>query len=75
MLWYKAVKEYAYTQESGAYTTYGIMVYRIGLNGVRRCLTVPDVSLDCTLVRKLSWDCTRGQLYPAQLYDVIEDRI
>lgn len=73
MWWYKAVKGKYYTPESGNYTAYGISVYRVGLRA-KRVLFMPDVSVYRTHAVKLARDCTLGQLDPAQLNDVVQDR-
>lgn len=75
MFWYVLIKEKRQTEWRGKVIVYGVAVYRVDRRGIRRCLEVADVSADRKFMRRLVRDCTRGQLAPMQLYDVLEDRL
>ena len=64
-----------YLDEVGEYTTYGIRALKVTLFGTLEIDFVSDVSTDHELVRELTDHCTKGQLHPIHLMDVIEDVI
>lgn len=75
MLVYKTVKQYIQTATHDSGPIYGLAVYRVGVFGIRCHLLVEGISEDAAFVRRLARDCTRGQLDPIHIYDVIIDRL
>ncbi len=72
MLRYIPVKEERYTPEIGEYQTYGICV----LNETGETVTsLSDISTDFNTVSKLADQCTKGQLAPEHLKDVVLNSI
>ena len=59
----------------GHYRSFGIAVYQYTKNGWERKSFFSDVSTDASLVTTLAQRCTRGQLSPDHLLDVLFDSI
>ncbi|MBQ7337369.1 MAG: hypothetical protein IJW40_02830 [Clostridia bacterium] len=70
MIRYLPFKERLWQDEVGFYDTYGIRA----LDESGSCVAlISDVSTDEPTVVALCDKCTRGQLAPLHLYDVVED--
>ena len=70
---YIVVKEMLHTPELGRYESFGIQVLCRTPNGWAPGVAVSDVSLDATVVETLTQLCTREQLDPVQLSEVVLD--
>ena len=69
---YMLIEEELYSPDLGKYHSFGI----IALDNTGKVITfVSDVSPDKALVEGICNRCTKGQLYPIHLLDVIEDSI
>ncbi len=75
MVVYTLIKEKIVTDYGATFCCYGMAAYRLRLWGIHCCLRVRDISTDRKWMRRLAWDCTRGQLAVAQFMDVLEDRL
>lgn len=69
MVGYFPFREELYSEELGRYESYGIRVVRHG----RVVLRLSDVSTEAARVISLCRRCTKGQLDPIHLRDVLED--
>ena len=72
---YIAVKELLYSDDLGEYTTYGIRALEYREGSLRETAFVSDVSVNHAFVKKLAADCTKHQLSPLHLLDVVLDRL
>ena len=72
MYYYRCIQEEGSLPDIGSYTTFGIMALRCRW---QRLVSISDVSLDCRMVQALASRCTRYQLHPCHLPDVVEDAI
>ncbi|MBO1680229.1 DUF6514 family protein [Bittarella massiliensis (ex Durand et al. 2017)] len=75
MFQYTVVKEALKDCEIGPYTGYGIRVIEVSSCGSEEVAFVSDVSCERGVVEQLAALCTRLQLYPCHLYDVVLDAI
>lgn len=73
LLIYQVVKGTFSHPDIGHYTSYGIKIFRVSHGKLHELKTVSDVSTNEALVKQLATLCTRGQLSPIHLMDVIED--
>lgn len=72
MFQYVPVKEFLSFPGLGAYQSFGLMAYQpFG----RESIFVSDVSVDSFFVSKLAYLCTKEQLDPIHLLDVVLDSI
>jgi len=70
---YRQFEENIYfDEEIGWHTTYGIKVYD---SNNMEVMSISDVNINESFVNKLCEICTRIQLDPIHLYDVIEDSL
>ena len=67
---YQAFPHVGFQDEIGQYTTYGI---RAENETGEVVVQIQDVTTDRVLAEDIAQRCTRGQLEPSQLRDVIED--
>ena len=72
MILYLPYEENMYTDECGAYITFGIVVY--DENG-HEITSVADVSVNRAFVTSLCDTFTKQQVDPIHLHDVIEDTL
>ncbi len=75
LLIYQVVKENLYNRDIVHYISYGIKILRVSHGKLHELKTVADVSTNKALVKQLATLCTRGQLSPIHLMDVIDDFI
>jgi len=73
MLLYLPVRQFLYHPDIGRYRTYGIAAFELCFARTKRLAFVPDVALCRKDAAHLAAKCTRGQLAPSQLLDVVED--
>ena len=75
MFLYIPVKESLYKPETGKYLSFGIKVYSLT---ERRCSVISslsDISSSEDFVSYLALNCTRSQLSPLHLRDIVFDAI
>ena len=70
---FKPVKQYLRTDELGNYVSYGIHAFTLSPSGCTESGLVFDISCNPGLVSHLADLCTRLQLDPCQLDDVVQD--
>jgi len=75
VFYYRSFQEQLSTPEVGAYTTFGIAAFRSSDRKQDRLFSISDVSLDKHRVEELAALCTRLQLHPTHLQDVVEDAL
>ena len=75
MYYYRCIQEEGSLPDIGSYTTFGIMALRCTNGRWQRLVSISDVSLDCHMVQNLASHCTRYQLHPYHLLDVVEDAL
>lgn len=75
MFQYTVVKETLEHCEIGPYTGYGIRTLEVSSSGSEEVAFVSDVPCEQAFVEQLAALCTRLQLYPCHLYDVVLDAI
>ncbi len=73
MIRYEAIEERLYSPDTGWYIGYGIRAYRQTADCPEAVLTVSDISLSREQVTALAERCTKGQLAPIHLKEVIDD--
>lgn len=70
---YRLLRSVRRSEEFGRYVTYGLRVC-LGLGGQWRTVRLlADISTDARAVGALAEACTRGELHPMHLSDVVED--
>lgn len=75
MFKYLSVREEVSNEEVGQYTTFGIKGFeKVGFSWEER-IYIPDVTLDKTAAEFLAKICTKEQLEPLHLEDVVIDYI
>ena len=72
MIQYLPIREAHYSDDLGRYISFGIKAVDSRNNVI---LFISDVSVNESLVNSICIDCTKGELNPIHLLDVIEDRI
>ena len=75
MFQYRPIKQMLFSTELGDYCSYGIRAFSVTQSGSVAVQFVPDVSCDEAFVSLLAEKCTRQQLDPVQLLDVILDAL
>lgn len=70
---YNIFVEVLKNEDSGAYTSYGIVVCSMENNQRKEVLRVSDVSTKKERIENLIDLCNKEQLEPVHIYDVIED--
>ncbi len=73
MMRYEVMEERLYSPDAGWYTGYGIRACRQTGDRLEPVLTVSDISLSREQVTGLAERCTKGQLAPVHLKEVIDD--
>ncbi|MCI8441549.1 MAG: hypothetical protein HFG27_03340 [Provencibacterium sp.] len=73
MFLYLPVKEELHSPELGCYRSFGIAAFWVSDGRMKRMEFVSDVSTLETVVSLLACRCTKNQLYPLHLLNVIED--
>ena len=73
MFLYQVIKETLYHEDIGSYISYGLKVLFLSYGIYEEITKVSDISIDRNAVTLLAEQCTKGQLYPVHLMDVIED--
>lgn len=73
MFLYQKFKESLNSPHIGEYITFGIVVFFTLHNQKTELLRISDVSVDEEKVNIISELCTKEQLDPIHIYDVIED--
>lgn len=69
------IEETYCTTESCSYTAYAIYAEELTSQGWIHALSIPDVSCDKEFALHLAEQCTRFQLSPIQLLDVVLDML
>lgn len=75
MYYYCCIQEEQILPDTGCYTTFGIAALQRAKGRWRKLFSISDVSLDRHFVQGLANLCTRYQLSPCHLLDVVEDTI
>ncbi len=75
MFYYHSFQEQCTTPELGTYTTFGIAVLQYSDGKWQLVFSVSDVSFEEQRVLELAALCTRLQLHPMHLCDVVEDAL
>lgn len=75
MYYYRCIQEKLRTQEIGDYTSFGIAAFRHSRGRWQPLFSISDVSVDQKRVHELAALCTRYQLHPKHLFDVVEDSL
>lgn len=75
MVLYLPVKQQLYQDDLGCYQSFGIAAWNVFPPCQKPFLFIPDIALDRSMVCRLCWRCTLGQLAPNQLMDVVEDTL
>ena len=70
-----AVEETYCTPENCSYTAYSIYAEELTSQGWVHALSIPDVSCDKGFAMQLAEQCTRIQLSPMHLLDVVLDML
>lgn len=73
--YYRCIEERFQTPETGDYTSFGIAAFRRLAGRWQTLFQISDVSLDEKRVHELAALCTRYQLHPEHLLDVVEDSL
>lgn len=72
---FHAVKQDYCTEDAGRYTAYAISAEEQTPRGWINAFTVQDISCDPALVCRMAEQCTRFQVSPVHLPDVIQDTL
>lgn len=72
---YKMFAEKLNHPDIGNYTAFGIAVYSSVDNNPKKLMNISDISTDKKIVEDLCELCSREQLEPVHVFDVIEDMI
>ena len=72
---YLPIKESLFHPDIGPYCSWGIACLQFSLEGCRQTSFVSDVSVELAFVQKLARCCTRSQLAPVHLRDVVADAL
>ena len=72
---YCAVRQRLFSEELGWYVTYGLRVLRARASVWADVAFVPDVSCNEAVAARIARQCTRRQLHPIHLLDVILDAL
>lgn len=75
MFRYVPFEESLFSLSIGIYRSFGIAILQFVNHGWKQIDSISDVSTDYDFVATLAQRCTRGQLYPVHLIDVIQDSI
>lgn len=75
MFLFRPVKQSLSSPELGDYRAYGIRAFTATPTGYTDAGLVSDVSCDLNFVSLLADKCTRLQLHPMQLLDVVLDAL
>ena len=75
MYLYQTYEEKLSHPDIGSYISFGIIVLIENNKQKDELFRISDVSVNKALVEKLSILCTKEQLDPVHIYDVIEDNI
>ena len=75
MFLYLPVKENLDSPELGCYCSFGLEAFRVTEGQMKRVAFVSDISTIEAMVSTLACRCTRLQLYPLHLRDIIEDAL
>lgn len=75
MYLYQTYEERLKHPDIGSYISFGIIVLTENNKQKKELFRISDVSVNKALVEKLSILCTKEQLDPVHIYDVIEDSI
>ena len=75
MYYYRCIQEQLRTQEIGDYTSFGITAFQRLHGRWQTLFSISDVSVDQKRVYELAALCTRYQLHPEHLFDVVEDSL
>ena len=75
MFRYVPFEESLFSPSIGGYHSFGIAILQFVKHGWKQIDSISDVSTDYNFVAKLAQRCTRGQLHPVHLIDVIQDSI
>ena len=75
MFLYLPVKEELYAPELGRYCSFGLTVLWVTETRIEKVASISDISTLETTVFLLACRCTRLQLYPAHLKDIVEDAL
>lgn len=75
MFFYQVIEEKLYTADIGAYISFGLKVIFATHGVYLELLRVSDISTDKSKVARLAALCTKGQVRPIHLADVIEDSL
>ena len=73
MFLYQVIEQTLYHVDIGSYISYGLRAISLSYGVFRKITEVYDVSTDRRAVALLAEQCTKEQLYPVHLMDVIED--
>lgn len=72
---FRAVKQNFFKTECGHYKAYSICAEQQAPQGYINTLIIPDVSCDKEFAVQLAEQCTRKQLSPLHLLDVVLDML
>ncbi len=72
---YLPIKESLFHPDIGPYCSWGIACLQFSPEGCRQTAFVSDVSVELAFVHKLARRCTRSQLAPVHLRDVVADAL
>ncbi|SFP78511.1 hypothetical protein SAMN05216343_11475 [Oscillibacter sp. PC13] len=75
MIRYRSIQKRVLLEETGPYTAYGLLAEEYADDSWRAIAVVPDISCDKAFVAQLAEKCTRGQLSPIQMLDVVTDAL
>ena len=75
MFRFRPVKQFLSSPELGDYCSYGIHAFVSTPSGYSDAGLVSDISCDLQFVSRLADRCTRPQLDPMQLMDVVLDSL
>lgn len=73
MFLYLVIKETLFHPDIGSYISYGLRAIFLSGGICQEITKISDISTDSVTVALLAQQCTREQLYPVHLMDVIED--
>ncbi|MCI8441706.1 MAG: hypothetical protein HFG27_04125 [Provencibacterium sp.] len=75
MFLYLPIEEELHSPELGCYRSFGIAAFWVSEGRMERMGFISDISTLETVVFLLACRCTKNQLYPIHLKDVVEDAI
>ncbi len=75
MFRYTLVEGSSFVFHNKQYQSYGILAWHRTVNGWQEVAIAPDISCDRNMVLNLAEQCTRLQLDPIHLLDVVMDAI